>query len=396
MRGLLTLGLIATQVAMQAITAASALDIKTAPADYIYAAEANSRRGYTDLMMQTIVIHNDDGAPATLTALQLDLFGANGEALSKSVPVGGIVGATQQFAGMQTQGLGVFLNSQLLSDPGPEAVLGEGASLADGATLDPKAYLVSTGHYLAADFSPTQLVITASYLDADGAPKTVRRSLEVRRRAQTIDYIAPVAGRWFVSGIANLDSHHRFLPSNEFALDFFRTGPDGVLDEGEKYSAEDDYGHGDPVLAVADGEVVFVIDDQVQDADALTRRDGESVEDARRRVTGNQFRRFAENFRAAAAGNMIVLRHEQDGAVEYSAYGHLKEGGVAVKVGDRVGQGDVIGAVGNTGDSTLTHLHFQLNASPDVFFTRSLPVTFSNASPRYMGAEPGVFMIYAE
>ena len=38
-------------------------------------------------------------------------------------------------------------------------------------------------------------------------------------------------------------------------------------------------------------------------------RDGESIEDARRRVTGNQFRRFAENFRAAAAGNMIVLRH---------------------------------------------------------------------------------------
>lgn len=392
MRGLLTLGM----VAIQAMTAASALEIKTAPADYLYTVEGNARRGYMDLMVQTIVIQNDDNTPATLTALQLDLFGANGQSLSKNVPVDGVVASTQQFAGMQAQGLGVFLNAQLLSEAGPEAALGEGASLAGSPALNADEYLVSTGHYLAADFTPTQLVITASYLTAEGAPKTARRSLEVRQREQSIDYSAPVEGNWFVSGIANLDSHHRFLPSNEFALDFFRTGPDGVLDEGDKYSAEDDYGHGDPVLAAADGEVVFVIDDQAQNADELTRRDGESIDDARQRVTLNQFRRFAEDFRAAAAGNMIVLRHEQGGAVEYSAYGHLKEGGVAVKVGDRVRQGDVIGAVGNTGDSTLTHLHFQLNDTPDAFFTRSLPVTFTNAEPRYMGAEPGVFMIFEE
>ena len=42
--------------------------------------------------------------------------------------------------------------------------------------------------------------------------------------------------------------------------------------------------------------------------------EGESVEDARARITQYQFQRFAEDFRAAATGNLIVLRHEAGGS----------------------------------------------------------------------------------
>ncbi|MEA5468926.1 M23 family metallopeptidase, partial [Spirulina sp. 06S082] len=54
-------------------------------------------------------------------------------------------------------------------------------------------------------------------------------------------------------------------------------------------------------------------------------------------------------------GQMVVLRHE-DGTQE-SRYAHLSE--IFVKPGAVVEQGEVIGAVGSTGNSTGPHLHFE-------------------------------------
>ena len=60
-------------------------------------------------------------------------------------------------------------------------------------------------------------------------------------------------------------------------------------------------------------------------------------------------------------GNCIDIQHE-DGWI--SRYGHLSAYGV--KVGDKVYQGQYIGAVGNTGRSTGPHLHFEIRHN-DVF-----------------------------
>lgn len=375
---------------------AAAMEIKTAPSGYVLAHEANPGKGYFDLMAQTIVIHNDENAPVTLGALQIDVMGDNGEVLSKTVKPDAAARQTRKFAGMAAQGLGVFLNAQLLNVEGLAGIAGAGAGLADGTTLAPGEAALSTSHYFATDFHPASVAITVSYYGESGAAKTARLSLPVRMHASPIVYSAPLKGAWRISGFPNLRSHHRFIPSNEFALDFFSTGPGGALDQGAKRDPSDDYGYGAPVLAAADGEVVFLIDGQTQDPDALSRREGESVEDARARITQYQFQRFAEDFRAAATGNLIVLRHEAGGSVEYSSYGHLKEESIAVKLGDKVRKGDVMASVGNTGDSTLTHLHFQLNAGSDPFFSRSLPVAFDNGEPLYIGEEPGYFMIFSE
>jgi murein DD-endopeptidase MepM/ murein hydrolase activator NlpD len=56
-------------------------------------------------------------------------------------------------------------------------------------------------------------------------------------------------------------------------------------------------------------------------------------------------------------GNMIMVDH---GNNFQSLYAHLS--GINVLCGQSVGQGDLIGAIGNTGRSTGSHLHFEIRA----------------------------------
>jgi len=60
----------------------------------------------------------------------------------------------------------------------------------------------------------------------------------------------------------------------------------------------------------------------------------------------------------ATYGNYIKVKHEIDGEVTYSKYGHLSK--IDVKVGDFVNIGDKIGEVGATGMATGPHLHFEM------------------------------------
>jgi murein DD-endopeptidase MepM/ murein hydrolase activator NlpD len=54
-------------------------------------------------------------------------------------------------------------------------------------------------------------------------------------------------------------------------------------------------------------------------------------------------------------GNYILIRHQ----ISYSSlYGHLSQ--IWVKRGSTVTRGQRIGAVGNTGKSTGSHLHFEI------------------------------------
>lgn len=56
-------------------------------------------------------------------------------------------------------------------------------------------------------------------------------------------------------------------------------------------------------------------------------------------------------------GNYVMLRHSS-GVVAFFA--HLQSGSVRVKPGQQLGEGDLLGAVGNSGNSTAPHLHLNL------------------------------------
>jgi len=59
----------------------------------------------------------------------------------------------------------------------------------------------------------------------------------------------------------------------------------------------------------------------------------------------------------ATAGNHVIIEHQGG---EFSFRAHLIRGSTPVGEGDRVKQGERIGALGNSGSSDAPHLHFHL------------------------------------
>ncbi|MCL2343949.1 MAG: M23 family metallopeptidase [Firmicutes bacterium] len=75
----------------------------------------------------------------------------------------------------------------------------------------------------------------------------------------------------------------------------------------------------------------------------------------------------------SVAGNYIIIKI---GEQVYAALVHLQKGSVLVTVGQSVKKGDVIGRVGNSGNSFAPHLHFQLMDSSDISTANGLPCAF--------------------
>lgn len=74
--------------------------------------------------------------------------------------------------------------------------------------------------------------------------------------------------------------------------------------------------------------------------------------------------------------NYIVILHNDGTTGEYY---HLMENGALVEVGDAVAQGQEIGYSGNTGHTTMPHLHFAVYRASSWGETQSIPVRFQAA-----------------
>jgi murein DD-endopeptidase MepM/ murein hydrolase activator NlpD len=74
--------------------------------------------------------------------------------------------------------------------------------------------------------------------------------------------------------------------------------------------------------------------------------------------------------------NFIVVMHDDGTTGEYY---HLQQDGSLVEVGDKVIAGQQIGLSGNTGHTTMPHLHFAVYRATNRARPQSIPVNFISA-----------------
>lgn len=86
---------------------------------------------------------------------------------------------------------------------------------------------------------------------------------------------------------------------------------------------------------------------------------------------------IGETDRSNIDGNHVMIAHD-DGT--FSLYDHLRQGSVGVGVGDAVRAGQLLGRVGNSGNTSEPHLHLQLQTTADLDPAKaiSIPMVFGD------------------
>lgn len=174
----------------------------------------------------------------------------------------------------------------------------------------------------------------------------------------------PLRGdHWLAAnGPSNTSGHRRALIpinghaviSQRFAIDWVKLGNDGQTYHGDKLDNKNYYAFGSDALAVADGIVT-----EVKDGIPLN-------------VPGINSRAVPITLETVGGNHVII----NIGNGCYAFYAHLQPGSIRVKVGDRVHRGQVLGLVGNTGNSTEPHLHFHISNASSPLGSEGLPYLF--------------------
>lgn len=163
----------------------------------------------------------------------------------------------------------------------------------------------------------------------------------------------PFREEWFVfwGGRSVQDNYHAAYPDQRFAYDFLIVKND-TTHVGDGTRNEDYYCFGKEILAPASGKVVEAVDAVADNTPGV------------------------ENMNAQEPlGNYVILDH---GNAEFSFLVHLQHGSVAVKQGDMVEAGQLLGLCGNSGHSSEPHLHYHLQTTAIFQQGEGLPAQFQS------------------
>lgn len=200
------------------------------------------------------------------------------------------------------------------------------------------------------------------------------------RDATLEDFVVPVnqdpalmlsppfdGGIWLAgNGPANDSDHRRGLfaidgqiySPERFAIDWVKVGPNGDTRHDGTSKNENWWGWGEPVLAVADGEITEIVDEFPDNTPRVLPP-----------VTLDNI-----------AGNHIVLQIARN---RFVMYAHLQRGSIRVRTGEHVHRGKVLALLGNSGNSTGAHLHLQVTDQKSALQSQGVPFVF--AAFTYLG-----------
>jgi biotin carboxyl carrier protein len=172
-------------------------------------------------------------------------------------------------------------------------------------------------------------------------------------------------GVWLAAnGPANESGHRRALipiagvPSiaQRFAIDYVRMNDESKTFSGDQLKNESYLAEGNDALAVANGTVVAVKDSIPENVPGVNSR-------------------AVPITLETVGGNHVII---DIGGGYYAFYAHLKPGSLRVKKGDTVKRGQVVGLVGNTGNSTEPHLHFHISDGNSPLGSEGVPYRYDS------------------
>jgi hypothetical protein len=179
----------------------------------------------------------------------------------------------------------------------------------------------------------------------------------------------PLAGKGWVAAngcygsssvhrASNLSVNGGIYFAQRFAIDWMRLDDAGQFVHGDSSDVHNYTCYGADIISVADGTVVDTLND-LSDQKPGTLPDPKTIN--LQNVDGNH-----------------VVVELGDGV--YAFYAHMQKGSVRVAVGDHVKRGQVIGKLGNTGNSLAPHLHFHLMEGPSVLGSNGIPCVIDSFS----------------
>jgi len=143
----------------------------------------------------------------------------------------------------------------------------------------------------------------------------------------------------------------RLFLAQRYAIDFVRLTEEGDF-SGDPTRNESYFLFGAEVIASAPGRIVEVVDGMPENVPTQP---------------------LPPLDLAGLPGNHVVQALD-DG--RFALYAHLQTGSVRVQPGARVRRGQVLGLVGNTGNSTQPHLHFHVTDGPSALAANGVPYVF--------------------
>ena len=157
---------------------------------------------------------------------------------------------------------------------------------------------------------------------------------------------------------ALLDIDGQLMLAQRYAIDFIRVdleraaaGEDPIV-SGDPTRNESYFTFGQEIVAVTAGRIIAT-------------RDG---------VPENDLSQPLPPATIESAPGNFVIQALDDG--RFALYAHIQNGKVRVHPGERVRRGQVLGLVGNTGNSTGPHLHFHVMDRPSALGANGLPYVF--------------------